>query len=97
MKTPEEIKTGLKCEVSCNHCPYYNGPTPPDGEEYSIRVTRDTLAYIEQLEEQIDLMKLQMRGDCGVCKHWETNGQPCVACLLDHNRPAWEYEGLPGA
>lgn len=50
-------------------------------------------ALIQQLEGQIDLMKIQMQGDCGVCKHW--NGEKCDECLTKTGHPHWEYEGLP--
>lgn len=89
MKTPEKIKEALQRhkEADCGHCPYYY-PCMPD-------LIDDTLALIEQLEEQIDLMKIQMRGDCGTCKHRDVKGEPCDTCGPDHKRPAWEYEGLP--
>lgn len=95
MRTPEEIKIGLACEVSCNNCAYYKGTL--DGEDCSSRVIRDTLAYIEQLEETISLMKIQMRGDCGCCKHGKDGDmRRCNECLASREyHPLWEYEGLP--
>lgn len=103
MKTPEEIKKGLKCCSSpstdhpCNECPY-NPCSCGDGNNAQI----DAIAYIEQLEEQIQLMKIQMHGDCGVCKHrtgFDVEGaimsQRCYECLKKETRPNWEYEGLP--
>lgn len=52
---------------------------------------------IQQLEEQIEFMKMQMQGDCGVCKYTEVRGglEPCASCMLDASRPSWEYGGLP--
>lgn len=96
MKTPEEIKKALKLHKggsSCTKCPYYGG----FGEDYACMpgLITDVLAHIDQLEETIDLMKIQMRGDCGTCKHRDVRGEPCDTCGPDHNRPAWEYEGLP--
>lgn len=95
MKSPEEIKKALRCHASdhsydgCYICPYY------DGEECEGGLVLDALACIEQLEEQIDLMKLQMRGDCGTCAHKLTGAAVCAQCLQGDNRPNWAYEGLP--
>lgn len=67
-------------------------------------VARNALALIEQLEEQVCLMKIQMHGDCGVCKHrsgCQINGRDitmsktCYECMMKESRPNWEYEGLP--
>lgn len=93
MKTPEEIKKGLKYHseyLPCAECPY---ETPTNTGECIKYLTDDALALIQQLEEQIDLMKIQMQGDCGVCKHW--NGEKCDECLAKTGHPHWEYEGLP--
>lgn len=90
MKTPEQIKAGLKhCMQAefCNNCPIE--------EICKGDIMKESFTLIEQLEEQIMGMKIQMQGDCGVCKHKDAKGDPCVACLLAPNRPAWEYEGLP--
>lgn len=94
MKTPNEIKNGLrhcrKTSICSSKCKYYMET------ECNIMLLDDAKAYIEQLEEQIDLMLIQMHGDCGVCKHRETLGAPCVACVTSKgNRPNWEWEGLP--
>lgn len=96
--TPEEIKVKLNqpCIRSCDGCRYHKACLRYAG--YAAR------AYIEQLEEQIQLMKIQMEGDCGVCKHRHhaqvtQDGPrfdgPCAACIQKESRPAWEYEGLP--
>lgn len=107
MKTPEEIKKALK---ACNkepislrncaaECPYHVGTFSC---LWDLR--KDALAYIEQLEEQNQLMKIQMHGDCGVCKHRHNSKKrkegpsfigPCWTCVHDESRPNWEYEGLP--
>ena len=96
MKTTEEIKKALACPVreqgyllGCSCCSYHGRGTPPCLPE----MHEDALAYIRQLEEQIDLMKIQMQGDCGVCKRW--NGEKCDECLAKTGHPHWEYEGLP--
>jgi hypothetical protein len=97
MKTPEEIKVGLACEVSCNNCPYFKGTLPPDGEGCGSRAAKDALAYIAQLEETIQLMMIQMRGDCGCCMHGKDGNMTlCSQCLASKKyHPLWEYEGLP--
>ncbi len=98
MRTPEELKESLNaCFVkrSCAEC-HYNPITclPEMGVDAKV--------YIEQLEEMICLMKVQMHGDCGVCKHrggFDIEGammsQRCYECLRKESRPNWEYEGLP--
>ena len=95
MKTPEEIKNDLKIMSS-------------NWRGWSVEaVANIALAYIEQLEEQITLMKLQMKGDCGVCKHRNDERKledkqfgcrlspVCYECLKKDGREMWEYEGLP--
>ena len=74
MRTPEEIKKALEvCTrdgneklAECEGCPYYVENHFLCGIAVMMK---DTLAYIAQLEETIMLMKIQMRGDCGCCKH----------------------------
>jgi hypothetical protein len=115
MKTPAEIKKALQCcakpqyTVPCQGCPYDECGCGNAGKE---NFPADTLAYINQLEKQLDkqteytqaridelettilLMKLQMEGDCGCCKHQHDKG-PCADCMGNPKRPHWEYEGLP--
>lgn len=100
MKTPEEIKRGLmvcsNLEGSCEECPY----KPEIKEELACSIgimKKDALAYIEQLEERIDLMMIQMHGDCGVCKHRNESAfqSPCAECTETKDNDLWEYEGLP--
>lgn len=94
MKTPEEIKVGLACEVSCNNCPYHIKGSRAIGDCGS-RAAKDAIDYIEKLEETIQLMIIQMRGDCGCCKH-RTDMATCNKCLTGKGyHPLWEYEGLP--
>lgn len=94
MKTPEEIKSALKICMGdnwhCYQCPYNNYLID---DRCDIPLYTDALALIQRLEERIELMKIQMQGDCGVCKHW--NGEKCDECLKNTGRPHWEYEGLP--
>lgn len=101
MKTPEEIKKGLRICRSlgmilggCGDCPYKGW----DGD-CECGLEDDALAYIQQLEERIDLMKLQMRGDCGTCRFRLSINGRCHDCMEggdDPYHPLWEYEGLPG-
>lgn len=63
---------------------------------------RELVEKYKQMEEAITLMKIQMHGDCGVCKHrdgFDVEGaimsQRCYECLKKETRPNWEYEGLP--
>lgn len=86
--SPEEIKLKLNqpCIRSCYDCRYHKACLRYSG--YAAR------AYIEQLEEQIQLMKIQMEGDCGVCKH-KGNRKKCADCMSIAYHPDWEYEGLP--
>lgn len=101
MKTPEEIKIALEhCAngadaEGCRVCTFFDD---------CAHGMMDAVKYIEQLEEQVYLMKLQMRGDCGVCKHrscCQINGRDinmsktCYDCMMKETRPNWEYEGLP--
>ena len=101
MKKSDEIKNGLnQCRGLCGvSCPYHN-----DADDYECQtlLAGDAIALIEQLEETICLMKIQMHGDCGVCKHrtgFDIEGaimsQKCYECLRKESRPNWEYEGLP--
>lgn len=96
MKTPDVIKKGLeRCKDDrciCDECEF------SDGNVKKWRsLMGDALAYIEQLEERIDLMMIQMRGDCGCCVYRgrPSYKSPCTECLCGNGRPMWEYEGLP--
>lgn len=96
MKTPDVIKKGLeRCKDDrciCDECEF------SDGNVKKWRsLMGDALAYIEQLEERIDMMMIQMRGDCGCCVYRgrPSYKSPCTECLCGNGRPMWEYEGLP--
>lgn len=97
MKTPETIKKALNICIQhdmdkCVECPYDKKCGRKDEG-----LLQDIIALIEQLEETISLMKIQMHGDCGVCKHRKhTASETCAKCLASKaDRPNWEYEGLP--
>ena len=98
MKAPEEIKKALemcvseKCATEEYRCQYLAK------EHFCIdSIMSDALACIDQLKERIDLMLIQMHGDCGCCayKGRPSYKSPCTECLCGENRPMWEYEGLP--
>lgn len=103
MKTPEEIKKLMDyCYQSnpCSECSYNKKDFP----ECVRRVYRDAYECIThqekritELEERINLMLIQMRGDCGCCayKGRPSYKSPCTECLCSDNRPKWEYEGFP--
>lgn len=97
MKTPEEIKSGLECWANDSGC---TGSSCPYGGILACekKIGKDALEYINELEARISLMLIQMRGDCGVCKHrneWPSEGSPCNKCAVKDGHPLWEYEGLP--
>lgn len=101
MRSPEEIKFRLEwlahpcSEVTydCDKCRYKD----ICDNTYSCDVSKEALSLIAQLEETISLMKIQMRGDCGCCKHGRDGDMKrCNECLLSREyHPLWEYEGLP--
>lgn len=103
MKTDEEIKLGLElcCQdgnVSNGKCPYGRDCEECDSDGIQ-RLKADALALINRLEEENMCLKIQMRGDCGCCKHKEVEFgfEPCDSCIDKPDRPAWEYEGIPEA
>ena len=51
-RTPEEIITGLKCEVPCHKCAYRDHNFMKD-DSCSYYVEQDIIALIEHLEAQI--------------------------------------------
>lgn len=104
MKTSEEILSGLEhCYDyhSCNSCPYNEDGCVPalwDDSFAHIRQlekkVKDAEAAIEERDAVINLMQIQMEGDCGCCKHKDDRG-PCAQCMGIAYHPDWEYEGLP--
>lgn len=102
MKTPDEIKKALECHKdgrACHDCPYEQGRTfSVDGVTFgcSKDIVADALDYIKQLEGQIDRMLDYMHGDCGACKHRNVHGlvgTTCGDCVMEWERPNWEYAG----
>ena len=98
MKTPDEIKKikeGLK-SCSSDECHGDNGDCPYKNNVFCMMtMAGEAMAYIEQLEERIDLMMIQMHGDCGCCKYRNAKEEPCRSCLNEEDSPYWKYEGLP--
>lgn len=93
MKTLEEIKKTIRrclTEESCLECPYITS-------RYCVRnLMEDACSYMEQLEERIDTLMMQIRGDCGTCKHRNERDTCRACCDAEYGyHPLWEYEGLP--
>lgn len=74
MKTPDEIKKGLRCpawvrnhHLPCSECDYHGREKPP----CAIAVHEDAFAYIQQLEAERDaaVKDLEEAKDCINCKH----------------------------
>lgn len=91
MKTPYEIKKGLKigacdCDnVRCceDECPYER-ECSPDNDNKNADVPqallRDSLAYIQQLEAERDAMKalfVDHNDLCAICKHQDYDDVVC--------------------
>lgn len=82
MKTPDEIKKGLECcpgqyfGVSCGKCLYSN-----DGVycgENGVRIMKDALEYIEQLERERDAAVKDLKAACKLL--WDDCMQCCKFC-----------------
>ena len=56
MKTPDDIKKGLKCS-DCKNCPYSEFNTE-DKEDHCSDVDIDAIAYIQQLEKELAELRL---------------------------------------
>lgn len=102
--TPQQIKVKLSqpCFRSCENCNFHNACLRYAG--YLARAYIELLekeataaqARIEELETNINLMHIQMHGDCGCCKNKKKNMPAvCAYCMSKKERPCWEYEGLP--
>lgn len=93
--THEEVQKGLECCLAplpkCNDCPM----KPYANCTHVLK--HGALIHMREMEEQIMLFKIQMHGDCGVCKHEkvEFGHEPCDSCIDNPKRPSWEYKGLP--
>lgn len=89
MKTPEEIKKGLKLcsheghgeEIICQHCPYDNNSCPV--LICTSRLSEDALAYIQQLESR--LAQAERERDAVVSDLEVADKLDCQFCV--HNRP----------
>jgi len=88
MKTPEEIKKGLECcpgqyfGVSCGNCLYSNDVVYCG--ENGVRIMKDALKYIEQLEA--DLTAVKQERDAAVSDMKRAQGCICNICK-SHYRP----------
>ena len=94
-------------EEGCEGCPYENicsFDQPYKVEVDAANLIEELEAKIDKLDDQIIMMRAQMRGDCGVCKHragnrFDANGveisDKCGECMMHETHPHWEYEGLP--
>lgn len=84
MRTPDEIKNGLKCRIcgweekqkgGCENCGLHN-PDYGFAERYA-----DALAYIRQLERERDAMRYDMQNAafslCGTCKYNNPDEEEC--------------------
>lgn len=105
MKSPEEIKKGLKqcCDtgVGCSGCPYYNDCHDPF--DTVISVEEDAIAYIEKLETRLAQVERERdaavkdcsRFPCATCSDKE-NGDLCHNCNVrkDTTRTNYEWRGV---
>lgn len=61
MKSPEEIKMGLEfdigCCINCYKCYSVDTPYGCEDRAHQIAVAEDALAYIRQLEAQVEKLK----------------------------------------
>jgi len=85
MKTPEEIKKGLECCTVplCAECPYDSDPS-------CVVKNEDALAYIQQLEAELEAVKrerdaavsdLAHYAMCPACKHFDVRCPMKDDCL----------------
>lgn len=103
MKTPDEIKKGLKyAETNCLYveccediCPYNKDCDVSDPDrmtEIPRAIVADALSYIQQLERERDALAALYKphGTCGSCKH---NGSKlCDNCTNKDSH--WEWAGI---
>ena len=98
MKTPDEIKRGLKCcaYATCNGCPYAEDGCATNQEMI------DALEYIHQLERERDaaVEDLETMGEarayCDTCLHNNTNlkEDPCSSCMSGYLINNWQWRGV---
>ena len=105
MKTPEEIKKGLKCcstqdgylEMCVERCPYIE----LDGSCVCAK-SADALAYIQRLERERDaaVEDLETMGEarayCDTCLHNNTHPkeEPCSSCMSGYLINNWQWRGV---
>ena len=98
MKTPNDIKNGLKyAETNCLYveccediCPYNKDCDVSDPDimtEIPRAIVADALAYIQQLERERDEMAEELHGRCEVCAYYNSMSDKCAYCK--HNADAW--------
>lgn len=93
MRTPEEIKKWLGDKERFTWIKREKLAALEYIERLEKKVA-DAEAAIEERDTVISLMKIQMMGDCGVCKH-KNVPTVCKECMSIAYHPDWEYEGLP--
>lgn len=95
MKTPEEIKKGMNhcsCSEPCVECLY-------DGRNFPlciIRMLKDAIAYIQQLEAERDLVVEMLRNNphcCEFCRHMPVGGYVCTS-NPKADGSCWEWRGV---
>lgn len=77
----------------CNDCPVYTPGKPCQNELNAANLIESLAAELEQVKRERDELLKQLRGDCGICAHW----QECVDndFALDRNYPrCWEWRGV---
>lgn len=92
MKTPEDIKKGLECcgyFCSCKTCAYF-------GDELCIiRLERDALSYIQQLENQIADIGKKVPKWISVKDRLPPKNDVCVLCHCDTTGAVTHWMPLP--
>jgi len=83
MKTPDEIKNGLECCVQGNvcrkNCPY--GGSPHGIVVCTANLSRDALAYIQQLEAANDELLTKVKQLTAKCRQLERERDAAVGDL----------------
>lgn len=93
-------------EVGCDGC-FLDTPCNPECVYELQRIAAKKIEELtqenEELRDQNETMLLQLRGDCGVCRHRHnsaisadglTINEPCYTCMTKETHPNWEYEAL---
>lgn len=101
VESPDKLKKGLECcgnSCDCKKCPYYRKSRCEEKD-------RDALAYIRQLEAELEAVKRErdaavrwLIGNCNVCRWAGT--EKCDSCdehedpWYDDSNSNWEWEGV---